>query len=392
MKRFFAKLMLAALLSLVAAQALAHQAGQLAKDRQHRPRQRQLLVPKLMVAAEHLDPLTPTMRERALRSYGHTLAMRLELSPAPATGATQYVRLQDGSYLWGSTGKPPVRWDTVLVDLLLSILAFAAVLLIFGRPLVRDLYEIDRTTQRLTAGDLGARTRLVDGPIGAVGARFDAMAERLESTVTGQQELLQAVSHELRTPQARMRFQLEALASAPEAQREKWIRALDSELEWSDVLLGKLLDLLRSDTVGGAPMAPGETTRLVREIVQGMALMTSHELRVKGEGDLDLEATELRRILENLLSNAIRHTRSVVQVRLASGLLVVEDNGPGIPVAERARIFEPFVTLDRSRSRELGGVGLGLALVQRSADRAGARISLVDGELGGACVQLSWDS
>ena len=391
MQRFFAKLMLAALLALVAVQAVAHQVGEAAKERQHRPRQRQLLIPKLMVAAEHLDPLTPSERERVLHSYGHSLAMRLELSLVPASRPTQYVRLEDGSYLWGSLGKPPIRWTSLLVDLLLSILAFGAVLLLFGRPLVRDLYEIDRTTQRLAAGDLGARTKLVDGPIGAVGARFDHMAERLESTVNGQQELLQAVSHELRTPQARMRFQLEALASAPEAQREKWIKALDGELEWSDALLGKLLDLLRSDQVVGAPLAPGETTPLVREIVQGMALMTSHELRVKGEGDLDLEPTELRRVLENLLSNAIRHTRSTVEVRLAPGLLEVEDDGPGIPGSERARIFEPFVTLDRSRSRELGGVGLGLALVQRSVERAGGKVSLVDGELGGACVRVAWD-
>ena len=358
MQRFFAKLMLAALLALVAAQAVTHQIGQVAKERRHRPRQRQLLIPKLMVAAEHLDPLTPSERERALQSYGHSLAMRLELSLVPATGASQYVRLEDGSYLWGSAESPPFRWNEFFVDLVLSILAFGTVLLIFGRPLARDLYEIDRTTQRLAAGDLGARTNLVDGPIGAVGARFDHMAERLESTVNSQQELLQAVSHELRTPQARMRFQLEALAGAPEAQREKWIKALDGELEWSDALLGKLLDLLRSDRVRGASMGPGQTTPLVHEIVESMALMTSHGLRVKGEGDLDLESTELRRILENLLSNAIRHTRSTIEVRLAPGVLEVEDDGPGIPLSERARIFEPFVTLDRSRSRELGGVCL----------------------------------
>jgi signal transduction histidine kinase len=391
MQRFFAKLMLAALLALVGAQVVAQTVGQAAKDRQHRPRQRQLLMPKLMVAAEHLGPLTPSERERALFSYGHSLAMRLELSLEPATGATRYVRLEDGSYLWGSIGKPPIRWSEVGVDLLLSILAFGGVLLVFGRPLVRDLYEIDRTTQRLAAGDLRARTNLVDGPIGAVGARFDTMAERLESTVKNQQELLQAVSHELRTPQARMRFQLEALASAPEAQREKWIKALDGELEWSDALLGKLLELLRSDRVVGASLRPGQTTPLVHEIVESMALMTSHALRVKGEGDLDLESTELRRILENLLSNAIRHTRSTIEVRLAPGVLEVEDDGPGIPMSERARIFEPFVTLDRSRSRELGGVGLGLALVLRSAERAGARVSLVDGELGGACVRVAWE-
>jgi signal transduction histidine kinase len=106
------------------------------------------------------------------------------------------------------------------------------------------------------------------------------------------------------------------------------------------------------------------------------------------------EPEGIQQILVNLISNALRHGRDGglirVEVGLANGgtLLSVEDDGPGVPAEDRARIFERFVRLDPSRSGHTGGRGLGLAIVKRLVDRHGGSIRVVDGALGGARFEV----
>jgi signal transduction histidine kinase len=103
-----------------------------------------------------------------------------------------------------------------------------------------------------------------------------------------------------------------------------------------------------------------------------------------------------RRVVRNLLSNALRHAKTQVRVSVAraSAAAVVrfDDDGPGIPASERARVLEPFVRLDESRSRDLGGVGLGLTIVDRILRAVGGGLRISEASSGGASVVMSWPS
>ena len=108
--------------------------------------------------------------------------------------------------------------------------------------------------------------------------------------------------------------------------------------------------------------------------------------------DILAEERLVARALRNLLGNAARYTRSTVHLRLeadpAQLRLRVEDDGPGVAEADRARIFEPLVRLDGARSRDAGGVGMGLALARRIARSHGGDLQVQGSELGGACFVL----
>ena len=106
----------------------------------------------------------------------------------------------------------------------------------------------------------------------------------------------------------------------------------------------------------------------------------------------DANAEELRRVLANLVDNAVRHARSAVslEVRTEGGhaVLTVADDGPGIPAAERERVFERFARLDDARDRDAGGTGLGLAIVRELVRRSGGSISLQDNPSGTGIVAV----
>jgi len=103
-------------------------------------------------------------------------------------------------------------------------------------------------------------------------------------------------------------------------------------------------------------------------------------------------AEELRRVLANLVDNAVRHARAVVSLEVhAEGghtVLTVADDGPGIPAAERERVFERFARLDDARDRDAGGTGLGLAIVRELVRRSGGSISLQDNPSGPGIVAV----
>lgn len=283
---------------------------------------------------------------------------------------------------------PPPGW--LIAQTLLSVGAFAAVAAWVGRPLWSDLEVLARTSRRVAEGDLSARTGLTEGPVGEIGALVDTMSAQVEGTLSEQMRMLAAISHELRTPHARLRFQLEALGADATDAQQPWLSAIDAELESIDVLLGELIDLQRLQEPPLEPADPAGSGPLVAEAVARMRLLAKVPIDVSIQGELPIGGRDLRRIVENLLSNAIRHARSQIRVELAPGALTVEDDGPGVPDGQSTAIFRPFASLDPSRSRELGGVGLGLALVRRAAERWGAHVGVDRGPLGGARFRVRW--
>lgn len=294
-------------------------------------------------------------------------------------------------------------WRAIALLVVLALLV-AAVGVLLARPLVKRLRHLQEVSVRIARGELGARA-LVSGSddLADFARHFNQMAERNQILAEKQRDLMRAVSHELRTPAARIRFSLELLGDASSKQDlERHILSIDSDLDEIDCLVQELVTLDRLDRNDSASILLDEPFDPMRAISAEMVRLEPHRAEVEistlnalPDGSSATGSEKLfRRAFRNVLSNGVRHARRKVRISLArtDGNLQVsiEDDGPGIPSFERARVLEPFARLDPSRSRNSGGLGLGLTIVDRILAAAGGQLKIEDSELGGARVTMSW--
>lgn len=291
-------------------------------------------------------------------------------------------------------GMSPFNTRTVPLWIGLSLLVGAIASLVILRPLFSSLRRIEDTARRLSAGELEARAPL-SGPTHMLALALNTMAERTGQVLKSHEELLQAVAHELRTPTARIRFGVELMASVDSrAERFERADALDRDLTELDALVNELLSFTRLGVESRAPREVVDARVLVREVVDEVA--PDQDVIVSGVGEafeVGVEVAAMRRALRNLVMNAARYARGRIAVTLSVGervMVSVEDDGPGVPEAERERIFAPFAVLEASRARGGGGVGLGLAIVRRVAELHGGRAWCEASPLGGARLVTTW--
>ena len=290
-----------------------------------------------------------------------------------ADGQIAYLHLPrpTGRGFWS---RPPFGffWTLALVGIGVALASYPIV-----RKLTRGLERLQRSVERWGAGDLSARAEVAGHDETALLARrFNHAAERIEALVAAHKSLLANASHELRSPLARIRMGLELLdtaaTAAPALKNEitRSIAELDQLID--EILLASRLDAREAD-VGAV-----EPVDLVGIAAEACA-----------QAGAELEAVQpalvvpgvprlLRRALRNLLENAGRYGDGDVQVRIAhpdaaTATISVSDRGPGVPAAERTRIFEPFYRAAGASERH-GGVGLGLALVKSIAERHGGSV------------------
>ena len=282
--------------------------------------------------------------------------------------------------------RPPFGFTGILVMVGLAV-ALGAYPII--RRLTLRLEALQRGVERWGAGDLSARVN-TDGhdEVAFLAARFNHAAERIETLMNSHKALLANASHELRSPLARIRMSLELMGAADAASPQRIeiarsIRELDQLID--EILLASRLDARQSDAepfeaLDLTGLAAEECARVHAELSakleagQGLNA-TGHSLTVQGSPRL------LRRLIRNLLENARRYSTGDIslelsQVRTAShamAVIKVHDRGPGVPPAQRERIFEPFYRLPGASERE-GGVGLGLALVKSISQRHGGTV------------------
>jgi two-component system sensor histidine kinase RstB len=317
---------------------------------------------------------------------------------------TIYVPLQSGRYYLaaGPIVRPPHKDNRALIPVYISVSLSVLSALLIATPITRRLRKLLDATRAISQGDLDVRvTDRSSDIVGELALSFNAMAERLRQLFCQRDQLLQAVSHELSTPLSRLRFLVAALEGQSEpAVREKRLQAIEEELVELDHISAELTSWVDADgrkpTSERLAIAPVLRSMLARD-----EAASSRAIRIEldvPDDELTLTADErqLRRAIENIFRNAVRHARTKVVLRAALehggvGVRVeVSDDGPGIPEAERKRVFEPFARLDASRSRTEGGLGLGLAITKRIVEGHGGKVWIETAPTAGAKVVTIW--
>jgi two-component system sensor kinase ParS len=284
---------------------------------------------------------------------------------------------------------------------ILPVVFYASILLIVGlwlRPLLNDLRVLTEASQRFASDyreplDTARRTT----QLRSLARNLDDMSARVSQLIQSQKEMTAALSHEIRTPLARVRFAVAVLEGEVDERLHLQLRAVSNDVQQIDDLISDMLDYARLDHPGLRMNCV--SVDLEPWLRQVLASCPPHARQVDvqrgGVESLWMEPRLMELALSNLLANALRYARKHVRIEVArdNGMcrLAVEDDGGGIPQAQRASVFHAFTRLDTSRNRETGGFGLGLAIVARVAMLHRGRVSAESSaSLGGARLALEW--
>jgi signal transduction histidine kinase len=346
------------------------------------------------------DPTFGTVTTSALDEPYRVAAL---VVPSPSGPVTVYV---------GSPITPLADSTSELgTALVLGVPAMVALLALVGWWLVgralRPVDQIRRQAAAIPGTDLRQRldVPVSDDELGRLAQTFNDLLERIATAADRQRRFVADAAHELRNPLAALRARLEIdLRHAPESATGSNIagtrqQSLQQVTRLAD-LVDDLLQLARLDAGPQLHRRPIDLDDLVWEAVR--------EAREEGPPGLDTtgvsparvlgDPVALRRVVRNLIRNARRHADQTVTVQLTldtpppvtrhsttaepTATLTIADDGPGIPVADRERVFQRFVRLDEGRARDAGGAGLGLAIVADMVAAHGGRVRIDDNHPG----------
>ncbi|MFD0904753.1 sensor histidine kinase [Actinomadura sediminis] len=310
------------------------------------------------------------------------------------TPAGETVAVYAGTELDAARSAVGTVTRSMLVGLPLLLAVVAGVTWLVTRRALRPVEAVRAELAEITvAGDLSRRVPVPDArdEVGRLAVTTNATLAALEDSVARQRAFVADASHELRSPIASLRTQLEVAAAHPEL--------LDLPGAVDDVvrlqhLAADLLLLARIDAGERPPARPVRLAELVRDELDRRAAGDRVPVRASVEGDPRVTGVpgRLSRVLGNLLDNAQRHADRTVRLTAAREgrdvVLRVADDGPGVPVDDRERVFERFVRLDDARSRDEGGAGLGLAIARDLVTAHGGTLTVRDAPEGGALFEV----
>jgi signal transduction histidine kinase len=265
----------------------------------------------------------------------------------------------------------------------------------------RALAPVDRLRGQVDAVTASDLSRRVDDPhttdeVGRLARTMNGMLARLETAQRSQRRFISDASHELKSPLAVLRQYAEVALAHPERVSPRLL---------ADTVLGEGARLERL-VQGMLVLAKADENALVLDVAEvdlddilfaeGQRVRATTSIVADGSGIRPVRARAdaglVAQAVRNLVDNAVRHAAGRVALSTAqadgSAMVIVEDDGPGVPAAERARVWERFVRLDEARSRDAGGSGLGLAIVAEIARAHGGSVRLDDAALGGARFTL----
>jgi signal transduction histidine kinase len=289
--------------------------------------------------------------------------------------------------------------DAFLVGIpLLALLVGATTWWLTGRALA-PVDAIRTEVDEISGSQLHRRVPepLSSDEVGRLAVTMNRMLERVELAAGAQRQFASDASHELRSPVATIRQHAEVALAHPERTTTAELAAV---VLTEDLRVQRLVeDLLLLARTGEGGMAHRGHAVDLDDVVfdEASRIRSTSKLRVDlgavSAGRVVGEETHLRRLVRNLVDNAIRHATSQIRLSLATDdrtvTLRVEDDGAGVAAADRGRIFERFVRLDEARSRDDGGSGLGLAIVADIAIHNGGTVGLATSDLGGAAFTVT---
>ena len=289
-------------------------------------------------------------------------------------------------------------YQVLLVGFYLSI---ALVIFFWVWPLSRDLRILQKQTLKL--GQDGVPSAVNIGPRSTVfelAQSFNRMSERIRELIGTHKEMTYAVSHELRTPLARMKFALEMAADIEDRNIQgRKLASIREDVGEMESLINELLTYAGFEQgVTKLNLKPGDLKALVRDVVKNCSsemVSLKHELRNRlGDQQVFCEWYLIERALHNVISNAQRYAGSRIRITLDADekdyMVLVEDDGPGIPPADRSRVFNSFVRLRQNTNFDKSGFGLGLSIVSRIMEWHGGSADVAESEWGGARFVLRW--
>jgi len=275
--------------------------------------------------------------------------------------------------------------QSTLTWLALSTLALSPIAYLFARRLASPIAQFAAAAERL-GRDPHAAPLIIRGPVEiSVAVRaFNDMQERLARYVDDRTAMIGAVAHDLRTPLTRLRFRAE---SAPEELRAK----MAADIGEMEAMISGTMAFVRDASQPTARMRL-ELSSLLESLADEMS-ETSKDVVVE-QADrivIDGDPLALRRLFNNLLENAVKFGR-LARVRVFAeavyAVVEIDDQGPGLPKTELEQVFEPFYRREVSRSRETGGIGLGLAVVRSVARAHGGDVGLENRLKGGLTARV----
>jgi signal transduction histidine kinase len=282
-----------------------------------------------------------------------------------------------------------IGWVTLAVLLSLTALAYSRV-----RRMLRPLDDIRAGALRFGAGDfaqpIAVRHARHPDELGELAATINTMGADIHQMLEAKRALLLAISHELRSPLTRARLNTELLPESPDVQPSR-----DALLRDLALMRDLVTDLLESERLN-APHAvlhrePVDLAALAREVVAALPGAPAVQQMLDAPlAPMQLDPTRMRLLLRNLLDNALRHNAAaaqppVIQLALQAGgavTITVRDFGPGVPQDQLQQLGQPFFRPDAARTREGGGVGLGLYLCKLVAQAHGGSLTLRNAQPG----------
>lgn len=303
---------------------------------------------------------------------------------------TLNIRLRDGEELRLSVLPPRSAFRGPETDyravIGLFLLSIAALAYLVARMTTRPLKVLARAAQDLGQDINRAPLELTGASeIRQASAAFNAMQARIRQYIFQRTQMLAAITHDLQTPLTRMRLRLEKVPDVELQER------LIGDLSAMQEMVREGLVLARSmDTTENMHMLDLDS---LLEAVCADAVDAGQQVTLKGQAGMALlgRPLDLRRCLGNLIDNAVKYGRDarVCVDRINGAARVrIRDSGPGIPMAELNRVFDPFYRVETSRSRESGGTGLGLTIARNIAEQHGGSIALANHPEGGLEVTL----
>jgi signal transduction histidine kinase len=337
-----------------------------------------------------LEPADAEVASKILAAIGTKYPMEVESIPGAARHLQAHLRLSDGEPLTIDVtprGVMPVAdWLPYVLIAQLSLLVLCSWFAM--RQAIRPLANLARAADTLDPNSNTPRLSET-GPTEVVYAAtaFNAMRDRIAQYLEERVQILAAISHDLQTPITRMKLRAEMAEDSVD--RDKLVQDLGE------------VERLVKEGVAYARSAHGNHEKATRvdlaSFIESLAYdyqdtgkaVTGGEL---GDGAIVTRPHALRRILTNLIDNALKFAGSAeIEVQRQDGTVFIRvlDRGPGIPDSELEAVLQPFFRLEQSRNRDTGGTGLGLAIAQQLATAIGATLTLRNRDGGGLVAEIA---